>query len=165
MCQINQCLEDQDIIHVHLQNTVSGFGFTIIGGDHPGELLQIKCIVRGSIADHDGRLQVGDELVRINGISLFMYTHRKVVDIVQSLPLNSEVSLEVRRGYPLQDSNRDEPSREYPLVNDVYNPPEPIQMQHNPEVISMNIVKGLLGFGFSVGNGECKYTDLAPFLM
>ena len=154
-----------EMMYVGLQKTASGFGFTIIGGDRPGELLQIKSIVRGSVADHDGRLKVGDVLVRINGISVLTYNHRKVVDLFQSLPLNSEVSIEVRRGYPLQDFRGDElPSYnesshgyngDYP--QDGYNPPGPTQI-HQPEKVSVNIVKGPLGFGFSLG--MCSSKDM-----
>ena len=90
-----------DVLIVTLLKTTSGFGFTIIGGDQPGELLQIKSIVRGSVADRDSRLQVGDVLVRINGISVLSYSHKKVVELFQSIPLDSDVQIEVRRGYPL----------------------------------------------------------------
>lgn len=152
-----------EVMYVGLQKTASGFGFTIIGGDRPGELLQIKSIVRGSVADHDGRLQVGDVLVRINGISVLTYNHRKVVDLFQSLPLNSEVSIEVRRGYPLQDFRGDElpsyneSSRGYgEHPHDGYNPPVQMQNQLQSERVSVNIVKGPLGFGFSLGMCSSK---------
>lgn len=155
-----------DTVYVSLQKTASGFGFTIIGGDRPGELLQIKSIVRGSVSDHDGRLRVGDVLVRINGISVLTYNHRKVVDLFQSLPLNSEVSIEVRRGYPLQDFRGDElpsyneSSRGYgDYPNDAQygdghmqgQQQQQQQQQQQPEKVTVNIVKGPLGFGFSLG--------------
>ena len=161
-------------MYVGLQKTASGFGFTIIGGDRPGELLQIKSIVRGSVADRDGQLQVGDVLVRINGISVLTYNHRKVVDLFQSLPLNSEVSIEVRRGYPLQEFRSDElPAynesnqgyNDYPPQQDGYHQQlqQQQQQQHQqlqqqqqggslqPEKVAVHIVKGPLGFGFSLG--------------
>ncbi len=136
-----------------LQKTTSGFGFTIIGGDRPGELLQIKSIVRGSVADRDGRLLVGDVLVRINRISVLTYNHRKVVDLFQSLPLNSEVSVEVRRGYPLQEFHGDElPSyHESSHGYNDYPPPQDNYNQHNQLELVVYIVKGPLGFGFSLG--------------
>ncbi len=156
-----------EVIFVTLQKTASGFGFTIIGGDRVGELLQIKSIVRDSVADRNGRLMVGDVLVRINGISVLTYNHRKVVDLFQSLPLNSDVSIEVRRGYPLQEFRGDElPSYEssHHGYND-YNPPQdnyPYQNQQQPEKVAVHIVKGPLGFGFSLGNiqscnSSCMY--------
>ena len=141
-----------EVIHVMLSKTPQGFGFTIIGGDRPGELLQIKNIVRGSVADRDGRLRVGDVLVRINGISVLTYNHRKVVDLFQSINLGTEVQIEVRRGYPLPDYQGDQlPS--YNESNQGYmrgEPPPPGQGAL-PERVVVNIIKGPLGFGFSLG--------------
>jgi len=147
-----------EVLKVSLKKTASGFGFTIIGGDRPGELLQIKSIVRGSVAERDGRLQVGDVLVRINGISVLTYSHRKVVDLFQSLPLDSDVVIEVRRGYPLPEFRTDE----LPSYNDsnwsygeqIQNSMPPVPNSYGPpqaEKTIVSIVKGPLGFGFSLG--------------
>lgn len=97
-----------DVMKVVLTKNPTGFGFTIIGGDRPGELLQIRSIVTGGVADRDGQLKVGDVLVRVNGESVVTYNHHKVVDLFQSIPMHSPVELEVRRGYPLPDSATDE---------------------------------------------------------
>lgn len=165
----NQPLSEQDleaqlqgdVIKVTLIKTPSGFGFTIIGGDRVGELLQIKSIVRGSVADRDGQLRVGDVLVRINGISVLSYSHRKVVELFQSLPLNSNVLIEVRRGYPLPEFRNDElPS--YQDSNRSYGEPLPPPMHYGgppppqPEKVIVSIVKGPLGFGFSLGEQLSK---------
>ncbi len=141
---------------VMLPKQPSGFGFTIIGGDQPGELLQVRNILRASVADRDGKLQVGDVLVRINGISVLNYSHQKVVELFQSLPLNSEVTIEVRRGYPLPDIPNELPTYNDSVQN--YNsvptsrsygaPPPPAP---KPEKATVSIVKGPLGFGFSLG--------------
>ncbi len=97
-----------DPLKVVLTKNPTGFGFTIIGGDRPGELLQIRSIVQGGVADRDGELKVGDVLVRVNSESVVTYNHHKVVDLFQSIPMHSPVELEVRRGYPLPDSVGDE---------------------------------------------------------
>ena len=156
-----------------LRKTASGFGFTIIGGDRPGELLQIKSIVRGSVADRDGRLQVGDVLVRINGISVLTYNHKRVVELFQTLALNSDVIVEIRRGYPLPEF-QDGPGEELPTYVEsnrsmgygepmqnstpiVYGAPHSGQPSYGgppalqPEKLTVHIVKGPLGFGFSLG--------------
>lgn len=152
-----------DALTVTLLKTTSGFGFTIIGGDRTGELLQIKSIVRGSVADRDGRLYVGDVLVRINGISVLSYSHKKVVELFQSIPLDSDVQIEVRRGYPLPGGEElppypaDPGTRQYneppPGSGHFQSPPPPPQ----PEKLMVNIVKGPLGFGFSLG--ESQYSN------
>ncbi|KAL5517751.1 hypothetical protein EMCRGX_G003360 [Ephydatia muelleri] len=134
------------------------------GGDRPGELLQIKTIQKGSAADKDGRLQVGEVIVYINGISVLTYNHHKVVDLFKSIPMGSTVTLEVRRGYPLPDyqddklppytasSNQNFP-RQSPVPPVGYRGAEPGNtFQHAVmDRLSINIVKGPLGFGFSLG--------------
>ena len=143
-----------DTLIVSLLKTTSGFGFIIIGGDRAGELLQIKNIVRGSIADRDGRLHVGDVLVRINDISVLSYSYRKVVELFQSIPLDSDVQIEVRRGYPLPGGEELPPYAGAHQYNEA--PPGPAQFQSpppppQPEKLVVSIVKGPLGFGFSLG--------------
>ncbi len=147
-----------EVLIVSLPKQQSGFGFTIIGGDHPGELLQVRNIVRGSVADRDGILKIGDVLVRINGISVVSYSHQKVVELFRDLPLNSEVTIEVRRGYPLPDLRSELPSYDDSVqsynnapgpVNNSYGAPPPPAPK--PEKVTVSIVKGPLGFGFSLG--------------
>lgn len=142
-----------EVIHISLSKTPQGFGFTIIGGDRLGELLQIKSIVRGSVADRDGRLKVGDVLVRINGISVLTYNHRKVVDLFQSINLGTDVQIEVRRGYPLPDFPPGEQLPSYSESNQGYmrNEPPPPDQEAMPERVVVSIIKGPLGFGFSLG--------------
>jgi hypothetical protein len=125
-----------------LQKTPQGFGFTIIGGDRPGELLQIKSIVRGSVAERNGELMIGDVLVRIDDVVVLTFSHRKVVELFQSLPFGSDVRIEVRRGYPLPDSQKQ--WDELPSYNESNGPPP-------GERVMVNIIKGPLGFGFSLG--------------
>ena len=64
-----------EVLTVTLKKTASGIGFTIIGGDHPGQSIWIGRIVGGSVADRNRRLQRGDVLVRINGISILTYMY------------------------------------------------------------------------------------------
>ena len=138
---------------VLLTKNPTGFGFTIIGGDRPGELLQIRNIVRGGVADRDGRLKVGDVLVRVNGEPVVTYSHHKVVELFQSIPLHSDVELEIRRGYPLPDYQRDElPSYSDANINasSGYAPDPVRRFSSEPEQVMVNIVKGPLGFGFSL---------------
>ena len=145
------------VVRVVLPKTVQGFGFTIIGGDRPGELLQIKSIIPGSVADRDGRLVVGDVLVRINGISVLTYSHHKVVELFQSLRLGSDVKIEIRRGYPLPNAQRgtvdDLPSYDIGRGGRYREPPMPMSGGAMGERVIVTIIKGPLGFGFSLG--EC----------
>ena len=78
-----------------------GFGFTIVGGDQPGELLQIKSIVPDGAASKDGILRTGDALIKVNGMSVLSKTHQDVVNMFQAMPIGEAVELEMVRGYPL----------------------------------------------------------------
>lgn len=52
-------------------------------------------------AAKDGRLQTGDALMRVNGLSVMSMSHQDVVSMFQALPLGDFVELEVVRGYAL----------------------------------------------------------------
>lgn len=90
-----------ELIRTTLFKGSRGFGFTIIGGDEPGELLQIKSIVPDGAAAKDGRLRVGDALVRLNGRPVVHKTHQEVVSMFQQMPPSEDVEMEMIRGYPL----------------------------------------------------------------
>ena len=141
-----------EVVHVTLRKTPQGFGFIIVGGDRPGELLQIKNIIPGSVADLDGRLQLGDVLVRINGISVLTYNHQKVVNLFRSINLGMDAQIEVRKGYLLPHFP---PGDQLPSHSDSNQgmrgePPSPGQ-EAMPERVEIGIIKGPLGFGFSLG--------------
>ena len=127
-----------EVIHVTLIKTSLGFGFTIIGGDQPGELIQILHIVAGGAADQDGRLKLGDVIIRVNGISVLNYSRQKVADLFKGIYSGTEVKIEVCRGYPLPDfaSDKQLPAYSNPILSDR---------------ILVSIIKGDLGFGFSLG--------------
>lgn len=54
-------------------------------------------IVPGGAADLDGRLQVGDEIVEINGQSVLNETHRNVVSFMGAAGVHGRVALGIRR--------------------------------------------------------------------
>ncbi|XP_072157075.1 multiple PDZ domain protein isoform X4 [Bemisia tabaci] len=53
---------------IDLINDGSGLGFGIIGGRSTGVV--VKTILRGGVAERDGRLQSGDHILQIGGVSL-----------------------------------------------------------------------------------------------
>ncbi len=89
---------------VTLPKTAAGFGFVITGRKKPGELLQICHIEKGGIAEKDGRLMVGDALVRVDETFVQSYSHQKLVKLFKKLKFGSDVNIEVCRGYPLPES-------------------------------------------------------------
>lgn len=131
-----------EMIHVTLIKTSLGFGFRIMGGDQPRELIQISQIIAGSAADQDGRLKPGDVIIRVNGISVLNYNRQKVADLFKDIYSGTEVKIEVCRGYPLPDFAS---GKQLPVYS---NPPDQKVMS---ERVLVSIIKGDLGFGFSLG--------------
>ena len=73
-----------DTIRVSLRKGAKGFGFTIVGGESAGEVLQVNNIVRGGTADVDGRLRTGDVIMRLNGRNVLSWTHTDIVRFLQT---------------------------------------------------------------------------------
>ena len=90
-----------EVITTELHKGSRGFGFTIVGGDQIGELLQIKSIVPDGAAAKDGVLRMGDALTRVNGMPVLSRSHQDVVSMFQAMPPGESIELEVVRGYPL----------------------------------------------------------------
>ncbi|XP_029951685.1 harmonin isoform X1 [Salarias fasciatus] len=83
-----------------------GLGLSVRGGLEFGSGLYISQIVKDGQADNVG-LQVGDEIVRINGYSISSCIHEEVISLIKS---NKTVSLKVRHvGMIPVKSSSDEP--------------------------------------------------------
>ena len=164
-------------MHASLKKSPQGFGFTIVGGDSPGEVLQIKSIVKNGIAARSGKLQIGDVLVRVNGRFVLAYSHHEVVQLFQGVQVGGDLTLELRRGYdlPIEGDNPDAPITPirlkpvpppYPkdsrhrhgepksVPNNV-EPPSPLssvpaEEGRKVELLQATITKGQYGFGFTV---------------
>lgn len=75
--------EEKFTVEFHKEGK-SKLGVTITGGiDTPTGDVGIKNIVKGSLADKDGRLQQGDKLLSVNGISLSNVTNREALEILR----------------------------------------------------------------------------------
>uniref|UniRef100_A0A452VGL0 Harmonin n=1 Tax=Ursus maritimus TaxID=29073 RepID=A0A452VGL0_URSMA len=73
-----------------------GLGLSVRGGLEFGCGLFISHLIKGGQADSVG-LQVGDEIVRINGYSISACTHEEVIDLIRT---KKTVSIKVRRDSP-----------------------------------------------------------------
>jgi hypothetical protein len=89
---------------IRLMRQVSGFGFRIIGGKEEGSQATVGAIVPGGTADVDGRLQVGDEITHINGLSVVDAPHQNVISTMGEAAAQGEVVLKIRRKMPLPES-------------------------------------------------------------
>ncbi|XP_015719625.1 ATP-binding cassette sub-family C member 8 isoform X3 [Coturnix japonica] len=83
-----------------------GLGISVRGGAEFGCGLFISQLVKGGQADNVG-LQVGDEIVRINGYSISSCTHEEVINLIRTKKI---VSIKVRHvGMIPVKSSADEP--------------------------------------------------------
>uniref|UniRef100_A0A670XPB7 USH1 protein network component harmonin n=1 Tax=Pseudonaja textilis TaxID=8673 RepID=A0A670XPB7_PSETE len=73
-----------------------GLGISVRGGAEFACGLFISQLIRGGQADNVG-LQVGDEIVRINGYSISSCTHEEVINLIHT---KKTVSIKVRRNSP-----------------------------------------------------------------
>ena len=58
-------------------------------------------IVPGGAADVDGRLQVGDEISHINGLSVIDAPHQMVISSMGEAAAQGEVVIKIRRKMPV----------------------------------------------------------------
>uniref|UniRef100_A0A8C6Y2N0 USH1 protein network component harmonin n=1 Tax=Naja naja TaxID=35670 RepID=A0A8C6Y2N0_NAJNA len=72
-----------------------GLGISVRGGAEFACGLFISQLIKGGQADNVG-LQVGDEIVRINGYSISSCTHEEVINLIRT---KKTVSIKVRRKY------------------------------------------------------------------
>ena len=76
---------------VTLHRGSSGLGFTFVGGNDVS--FYIKDIAKGGVADKDGQLQRGDQLVAINGVSIQGASYQYVLETLKNL--HGEIKLTV----------------------------------------------------------------------
>lgn len=73
-----------ETLRISLRKAAKGFGFTIVGGEQQGEVLQVNNIVRGGAADIDGRLRTGDIVMRLNGRNVLSWSHSDIIRFLQT---------------------------------------------------------------------------------
>jgi C-terminal processing protease CtpA/Prc len=78
----------------------------ILGGEEEKSQVSIGHIIPNSPASNDGRLAIGDEIIKIDNHSTIRASHEKVVQLMQRAKENQHVSLIVRRyTNPTQKTN------------------------------------------------------------
>ena len=69
----------------------------IVGGEEEKSQVSIGHIIPDSPASMDGRLSIGDEIIKIDNHSTIRTSHERVVQLMQRAKENQHVSLIVRR--------------------------------------------------------------------
>jgi C-terminal processing protease CtpA/Prc len=84
-------------LKINLLFLSDGFGLRIIGGEEEKSQVSIGHIILNSPADLDGRLNVGDEIIKIDNHSTIRASHEKVVQLMQRAKEHQHVCLLIRR--------------------------------------------------------------------
>ncbi|XP_061626778.1 membrane-associated guanylate kinase, WW and PDZ domain-containing protein 1 isoform X2 [Phyllopteryx taeniolatus] len=113
------------LVHTHLIKGSRGFGFNIVGGSKPREFLQVYSVTSSGPPD----LKTADILVYVNDICVLGVSHKKVVEMLKSIPVGHSVDIAVRRGYPMlynPDGCPKQTPSEDPILLPTTSQPEPL---------------------------------------
>ncbi|KAK3750152.1 hypothetical protein QZH41_004562 [Actinostola sp. cb2023] len=75
---------ENDTLEVELYKKSQGYGFSIRGGRELGMPIFVLKIAEGGIADVDGRVKVGDEILAINNRSTKDLLHTDAIDMIRA---------------------------------------------------------------------------------
>jgi len=69
---------------VELPKTEEGLGFNVMGGKEQNSPIYISRIIPGGVADRQGNLKRGDQLLSVNGVSVEGEPHEKAVELLKA---------------------------------------------------------------------------------
>ncbi|XP_041419824.1 multiple PDZ domain protein isoform X11 [Xenopus laevis] len=92
---------DGEAFDVKLTKNAQGLGITIAGyvgdkGSEPSGIF-VKSITKGSAVEQDGRIQVGDQIIVVDGTNLRGFTNQQAVEVLRHTGQSVHLTL-VRRG-------------------------------------------------------------------
>ncbi|XP_074593890.1 L27 and PDZ_signaling domain-containing protein veli [Brevipalpus obovatus] len=79
---------------VELPKTDEGLGFNVMGGREQNSPIYISKIIPGGVADRQGGLRRGDQLISVNGVTVEGESHEKAVELLKAA--QGKVTLVVR---------------------------------------------------------------------
>uniref|UniRef100_A0A8D1BWT7 Multiple PDZ domain protein n=1 Tax=Sus scrofa TaxID=9823 RepID=A0A8D1BWT7_PIG len=93
--------EESETFDVELTKNVQGLGITIAGyiGDKKLEPsgIFVKSITKSSAVEHDGRIQIGDQIIAVDGTNLQGFTNQQAVEVLRHTGQTVHLTL-MRRG-------------------------------------------------------------------
>ncbi|XP_055284202.1 multiple PDZ domain protein isoform X5 [Moschus berezovskii] len=93
--------EESETFDVELTKNVQGLGITIAGyiGDKKLEPsgIFVKSITKSSAVEHDGRIQIGDQIIAVDGTNLQGFTNQQAVEVLRHTGQTVHLTL-LRRG-------------------------------------------------------------------
>uniref|UniRef100_A0A8C9TIE7 Multiple PDZ domain crumbs cell polarity complex component n=1 Tax=Scleropages formosus TaxID=113540 RepID=A0A8C9TIE7_SCLFO len=134
-----QVQRQQHVEVVELVNDGTGLGFGIVGGRSTGVI--VKTILPGGIADQDGRLHSGDQILKIGDTELYGMGSEQVAHVLRQC--GNRVRLVIARG------NTDEPAASVVL------PTPPVTLQQGCEsegqdAFDVELTKNAQGLGITI---------------
>ncbi|KAI1289983.1 Protein lin-7 -like protein B [Halotydeus destructor] len=69
---------------IELPKTEEGLGFNVMGGKEQSSPIYISKIISGGVADRDGGLRRGDQLLSVNGVNVEGESHEKAVELLKA---------------------------------------------------------------------------------
>ncbi|XP_054544718.1 multiple PDZ domain protein isoform X2 [Talpa occidentalis] len=93
--------EESETFDVELTKNIQGLGITIAGyiGDKKLEPsgIFVKSITKSSAVEHDGRIQIGDQIIAVDGTNLQGFTNQQAVEVLRHTGQTVHLTL-MRRG-------------------------------------------------------------------
>uniref|UniRef100_A0A8C9SB38 Multiple PDZ domain crumbs cell polarity complex component n=1 Tax=Scleropages formosus TaxID=113540 RepID=A0A8C9SB38_SCLFO len=124
----------QHVEVVELVNDGTGLGFGIVGGRSTGVI--VKTILPGGIADQDGRLHSGDQILKIGDTELYGMGSEQVAHVLRQC--GNRVRLVIARG------NTDEPAASVVL------PTVAEQQSEGQDAFDVELTKNAQGLGITI---------------
>jgi C-terminal processing protease CtpA/Prc len=126
-----------------------GFGLRIVGGEEEKSQVSIGHIVPNSPADVDGRLCIGDEIIKIDSHSTIRASHEKVVHLMQRAKEHQHVCLIVRRY-----TNPNHKPNPYPIYhNESHKKPS---IENEIRYVTLQKINENQSFGFVIISAQNK---------
>ncbi|XP_051890592.1 membrane-associated guanylate kinase, WW and PDZ domain-containing protein 3a isoform X3 [Pristis pectinata] len=116
--------QNSECFPVELERGPRGFGFSVRGGKEYNMGLFILRLAEGGAALLDGRIQVGDQIVEINGESTQGITHKRAIELIQSGGRKAHLVLKPGIGQVPDFDNLDTQDTPYSSLQELPTAPE-----------------------------------------
>ncbi|XP_078276675.1 membrane-associated guanylate kinase, WW and PDZ domain-containing protein 3-like isoform X2 [Rhinoraja longicauda] len=124
--------QNSDCFPVELERGPRGFGFSVRGGKEYNMGLFILRLAEGGAALLDGRIQVGDQIVEINGESTQGITHKRAIELIQSGGRKAHLVLKPGIGQVPDFDNPDTQDTPYSSLQELPTAPEDLLSLSDP---------------------------------
>ncbi|XP_022779941.1 tyrosine-protein phosphatase non-receptor type 13-like isoform X3 [Stylophora pistillata] len=135
---------------VELEKRDGGLGLSVSGGINTSVKLggiYIKSLLPNGPADMDGRVQIGDRILQVNGISLVGVTHKQAVETIKMAPQRTRLVLDRSVAVNIPKSSG-----------------KKTRSQPSDKPFMVELVKGVGGLGLSLVGGKGAGEEHGGFL-